>query len=247
MNRRNGGERNRVVADIRYVIVSDLHFGAENSVLTTLNERPRRRRRPASPSIRSDRPGAVRARRRAPRAHPRAGPAADPDPRRDVLLALSSTRLRHGLRLFANLAFSDGSPVSTRSSTTCRATTTITYGRSRGRASTRATCPASPARRSCGPLAHHEAPVFRRTARGQLGAADRPHAEPAGRLGGRGASVLPEPGPASASGRRSLIVSHGHFTESIYSLMSRLRDTLYPGQRQEPPTDIAALEEENFA
>ena len=36
----NGGERNRVVADIRYVIVWDLHFGAENSVLTTLNERP---------------------------------------------------------------------------------------------------------------------------------------------------------------------------------------------------------------
>jgi hypothetical protein len=30
----------------------------------------------------------------------------------------------------------------------------------------------------------------------QLGAADRPHAEPAGRLGGRGADVLPEPGPA---------------------------------------------------
>jgi hypothetical protein len=51
----------------------------------------------------------------------------------------------------------------------------------------------------------------------------------------------------SASGRRSLIVSHGHFTESIYSMMSRLRDTLYPDQRQEPPTDIAALEEENFA
>jgi hypothetical protein len=51
----------------------------------------------------------------------------------------------------------------------------------------------------------------------------------------------------SASGRRSLIVSHGHFTESIYSMMSRLRDTLYPEQRREPPTDIAALEEENFA
>ena len=27
------------MTDIRYVIVSDLHFGAENSVLTSLNER----------------------------------------------------------------------------------------------------------------------------------------------------------------------------------------------------------------
>lgn len=51
----------------------------------------------------------------------------------------------------------------------------------------------------------------------------------------------------SPDGRRSLIVSHGHFTESIYSLMSRLRDILYPGQRSEAPMDIAALEEENFA
>ena len=29
-----------VITDIRYVILSDLHFGAENSVLTALNERP---------------------------------------------------------------------------------------------------------------------------------------------------------------------------------------------------------------
>ena len=28
------------MTDIRYVILSDLHFGAENSVLTALNERP---------------------------------------------------------------------------------------------------------------------------------------------------------------------------------------------------------------
>jgi hypothetical protein len=48
-------------------------------------------------------------------------------------------------------------------------------------------------------------------------------------------------------GRRCLIVSHGHFTESIYTLMSRLRDILYPGQRQAAPADIERLEEENFA
>src|SRR6201999_452496 len=47
-------------------------------------------------------------------------------------------------------------------------------------------------------------------------------------------------------GRRCLVVSHGHYTESIYSLMSRLRDILYPGQRQ-GPEDIDRLEAENFA
>ena len=51
----------------------------------------------------------------------------------------------------------------------------------------------------------------------------------------------------TADGRRSLVISHGHFTESIYTLMSRLRGILYPGQGQEPPTDIERLEEENFA
>jgi hypothetical protein len=30
----------QVMTDIRYVILSDLHFGAENSLLTALNERP---------------------------------------------------------------------------------------------------------------------------------------------------------------------------------------------------------------
>ena len=33
----------------------------------------------------------------------------------------------------------------------------------------------------------------------------------------------------TADGRRSLVISHGHFTESIYTLMSRLRGILYPG------------------
>jgi hypothetical protein len=51
----------------------------------------------------------------------------------------------------------------------------------------------------------------------------------------------------TADGHRCLIVSHGHFTESIYTLMSRLRDILYPGQRQAPVQDIDRLEAENFA
>ena len=47
--------------------------------------------------------------------------------------------------------------------------------------------------------------------------------------------------------RRCLIVSHGHYTESIYSLMSTLKDTLYPSQRASGFEDIETLEEENFA
>jgi hypothetical protein len=47
--------------------------------------------------------------------------------------------------------------------------------------------------------------------------------------------------------RRCLVVSHGHFTESIYSLMSQLKGMLYPTQQHDAATDIAALEAENFA
>ena len=47
--------------------------------------------------------------------------------------------------------------------------------------------------------------------------------------------------------RRCLVVSHGHYTESIYSLMSQLKDILYPGQRRSGPQHIDLLEEENFA
>jgi hypothetical protein len=45
---------------------------------------------------------------------------------------------------------------------------------------------------------------------------------------------------------RCLVVSHGHFTESIYTLMSQLKDILYPDQRT-GFDDIDILEEENFA
>ena len=59
------------MTDIRYVIVSDLHFGAENSMLTSLSERPRDRRghwllrRRAAAE-----PGTDRVRRRPAPAHP---------------------------------------------------------------------------------------------------------------------------------------------------------------------------------
>ena len=46
---------------------------------------------------------------------------------------------------------------------------------------------------------------------------------------------------------RCRIVSHGHFTESIYSLMSRLRQMLYPTQEAGVAPTIDSLEVENFA
>ena len=46
---------------------------------------------------------------------------------------------------------------------------------------------------------------------------------------------------------RCVVVTHGHFTESIYTLMSQLKDILYPGQRGTGSGDIDILEEENFA
>jgi hypothetical protein len=52
----------------------------------------------------------------------------------------------------------------------------------------------------------------------------------------------------SESSDRVRVVTHGHFIESIYSLMSRLRDVLFPDQaRQLPPPTVESLESENFA
>src|SRR5580692_2810427 len=111
---RNAEEGNRVVADIRYVIVSDLHFGAENSVLTTLNERPATATETgfsvdpqrSSPAL----SGLVDGLRELTRGQGRpptlilAGDVLD--------LALSVDEVCSMVfRLFANLAFSDGSPV----------------------------------------------------------------------------------------------------------------------------------------
>jgi Calcineurin-like phosphoesterase len=46
---------------------------------------------------------------------------------------------------------------------------------------------------------------------------------------------------------RTVVVSHGHFTESIYSLMSQLKDILFPNQRLGRFDDIKLWEAENFA
>jgi hypothetical protein len=51
----------------------------------------------------------------------------------------------------------------------------------------------------------------------------------------------------TADKRRCVIVSHGHFTESIYTMMSRLKGMLYPDQDAPEITDVEVLEQENFA
>ncbi len=46
---------------------------------------------------------------------------------------------------------------------------------------------------------------------------------------------------------RTVVISHGHFTESIYTLMSQLKDILFPNQRAGRFDDISLWEAENFA
>jgi hypothetical protein len=60
--------------------------------------------------------------------------------------------------------------------------------------------------------------------------------------------VYPNLALIAADGRRCCVVSHGHFTEPIYSLMSTLRELLFPGQPGPAGgTTVANLEVENFA
>jgi UDP-2,3-diacylglucosamine pyrophosphatase LpxH len=59
--------------------------------------------------------------------------------------------------------------------------------------------------------------------------------------------VYPNLALLTPDGDRCVVVSHGHFTESIYTLMSQLKDILYPDQRPPKFNDIAMWEGENFA
>ncbi len=51
----------------------------------------------------------------------------------------------------------------------------------------------------------------------------------------------------SSDGKRCRIISHGHFSESIYTLMSSLRQMLYPGQDAGLAPTVDNMEMENFA
>jgi hypothetical protein len=239
------------MTDIRYVIVSDLHFGAENSVLTALNETPAT-------------PGATGFKVDPQRPSPLLGGLVDgireltKDQDRPPTLILAGDILDLALsldqecamvfRLFAHLAYSGGRPAFD---------PVIHY--------------------VPGNHDHHEWEITRedqyveylctQPADAMLAgpwhttklqpAAEDPFATSAlltglarSQPGGAAVRVqvsYPNLALRTPDGRRCLIVSHGHYTESIYSLMSRLRDILYPGQRPTAFADIDRLEEENFA
>ena len=57
--------------------------------------------------------------------------------------------------------------------------------------------------------------------------------------------VYPNFGVRSADGQKCVIFSHGHYIESIYRLMTSLRSTLFPDRTE--PDIIWELESENFA
>jgi hypothetical protein len=60
--------------------------------------------------------------------------------------------------------------------------------------------------------------------------------------------VYPNLALTAGDGRRCLVVSHGHFTEPIYRLMSRLQELLFPDQvNPAEKASIATVEIENFA
>ncbi|HET9255147.1 MAG TPA: hypothetical protein VFO16_08085 [Pseudonocardiaceae bacterium] len=55
----------------------------------------------------------------------------------------------------------------------------------------------------------------------------------------------PNMGIRSADGRTSIVFHHGHFVEPLYHLMTTLRDFIFPGRPL--PTEVWDIEAENFA
>jgi hypothetical protein len=240
------------VADIRYVIMSDLHFGAENSVLTALSERPATRTDngftadPQRPTAVLS--GFVNGLRELTRDQDRpptlilAGDILD--------LALSPDETAAMVyRLFAHLAFEDGPPAfdpvmhyvpgnhDHHEWEIARESQYTSYAVAQP-----AQAPLDAPWHTTKLLAGDERPV---ASSALLTGLTRVQAG-----GDPGIEVrvsYPNLALRTPDGRRSLVVSHGHYTESIYTLMSRLRNILYPGQGQGVPTDIERLEEENFA
>ncbi len=239
------------MTDIRYVVLSDLHFGAENSVLTALSERPST---PGVTGFSADpqRPsplltGLIDGLRALTRGQDRpptlilAGDILDLALSRDEVCAMV-------FRLFAHLSFGGGQPAfdphvhyvpgnhDHHEWEITREAQYVTY--------------------VCGQPADAQLVAPWHTTKLEY-VEERPAASSAlltglarSQAGGSGVEVevsYPNLALRTPDGRRCLIVSHGHFTESIYSMMSGLRDILYPGQRQALPGDIDRLEEENFA
>jgi hypothetical protein len=239
------------VADIRYVIMSDLHFGAENSVLTMLNESPATTTDTGF-SVDPQRPSPVLSlvidglrqligdQERLPTLI-LAGDILD--------LALSPDNMSAmTFRHFARLAFGTGRPIF--DSVVHYLPGNHDHHLWEGTRETQYTDYLT------SQSADAELVVPWHTTK-LLPSAERPTASSAlltglirSQPGGEGVDVrvsYPNMALRTPDQRRCLVVSHGHFTESIYSLMSLLKDTLYPGQRPPGFQDIETLEEENFA
>src|SRR5439155_4399817 len=58
-------------------------------------------------------------------------------------------------------------------------------------------------------------------------------------------AIYPNLAVASADGRRSIVVHHGHYLEGIYRLMTTLKSVAFPARL--PPETIWDIEAENFA
>ncbi|MGH3260877.1 MAG: hypothetical protein ACRDNS_02665, partial [Trebonia sp.] len=238
------------MTDIRYVILSDLHFGAENSVLTALNERPATA---GSTGFSADpqRPspllgGLVDGLRALTRGQDRPPTLILAGDILDLALSLDEV-CAMVFRLFAHLAFGDRQPAfdpviryvpgnhDHHEWEITREKQYVSY-----------VCGQPADAELVGPwhttklLPPDEHPVASSAlltglARSQPGASQV-----------QVEVSYPNLALHSPDGRRCLVVSHGYFTESIYTLMSQLRNILYPGQRN-GPMDIDRLEEENFA
>jgi UDP-2,3-diacylglucosamine pyrophosphatase LpxH len=240
------------VADIRYVIVSDLHFGAENSVLTALSER---RPSGADTGFAADpqRPsevlsGLVNGLRQLTRNQDRPPTLILAGDILDLALSPDETSAMV-FRLFAHLAFDDGPPVfdpvvhyvpgnhDHHEWEVAREGQYVTY-----------VC-GQPPQAPLDPPWHTTklAPGAERPAVSSALLTGLTRVQAGGNPGIEVRISYPNLALRTADGRRSLVVSHGHFTESIYTLMSRLRDILYPGQGAGVPADIERLEAENFA
>ena len=239
------------MTDIRYVILSDLHFGAENSVLTALSERPATAEStgfsadPQRPSpLLSGLIDGVRELTRGQDRPPTLILAGDI---LDLALSLDEV-CAMVFRLFAHLAFGDGPPAfdpvvhyvpgnhDHHEWEITRENQYVTY--------------------VCGQPADAELVGAWHTTK-LVPAAEHPVASSTlltglarSQAGGSGVQVevsYPNLALRTPDGRRCLVVSHGHFTESIYTLMSQLRNILYPGQQLAAFEDIDRLEQENFA
>lgn len=240
------------MADIRYVILSDLHFGAENSVLTALTERPAGRAStgfttdPQSPTAALA--GLVSGLRQLTRDQDRPPTLILAGDILDLALSPDETSAMV-FRLFAHLAFEDGRPAfdpvvhyvpgnhDHHEWEVARERQYVSYAVAQP-----PKAPLAAPWHTTKLLAADERPV----ANSEL-LTGLTRVQAGGNPGIEVRMSYPNLALRAPDGRRSLIVSHGHFTESIYSLMSRLRTILYPGQGRSVPTDIERLEEENFA